>query len=267
MAQDDAGTFAASCGQSLTVFLGGAGMRGGYNEEFMQVFREADICRPVYGNYAGLWGIADNRGILDMLADAVSVPFGNQPSAQPVGRAHSEGRGVWDGFNMELESLLGLTDTRDRLDWEARNQTEYNYTLSGVGVAYPAPPQPDRFNLIGYSWGAAVAARVALFYAASGVEVDFLGLIGAPINASLLAAVRGSSYIKTVAVVDLTQHGDAIYAGMSDASLIYHVPRIAGQMLVSPAGTGHFYYSDSGTVEALTRKRRLVVDLMAQGLE
>lgn len=267
MAQDDAGAFAASCGQSLTVFLGGAGMRGGYNEEFMQVLREASICRPVYGNYAGLWGIADNRGMLDMLADAVSVPFGNQPSAQPVGRAHSEGRGVWDAFNLERDALLGLTDTRDRLDWEARNQTEYSYTLTGVGVAYPAPPQRDRFNLIGYSWGAAVAARVALFYAASGVEVDFLGLIGAPINASLLAEVRSSSYIKTVAVVELTQYGDAIYAGMSDASLIYHVPRLVEQMVISPAGTGHFYYSDSGTLESLTRKRRLIVHLIAEGLE
>lgn len=267
MAQDDAGTVTASCGQSLTVFLGGAGMRGGYNEEFMAVLNEANICRPVYGNYAGLWGIADNLGVLDMLADALAVPFGNQPATQPIGRAHSEGRGVWDAFNIERDALLGLSDTRDRLDWAARNQTEYDYTLTGVGVPYPAPPQRDRFNLIGYSWGAAVAARVALFYAESGVEIDFLGLIGAPINASLLAAVRGNSYVKTVAVVDLTQYGDAIYAGMNDASLIYYVPKIAGQMLVSPAGTGHFYYSDSGTIESLTRKRRLIVDLMAQGLE
>lgn len=115
--------------------------------------------------------------------------------------------------------------------------------------------------------GGAVAARVALFYAESGVEVDFLGLIGAPINASLLSSVKGNSLIKNVAAVDLLQHGDRIYAGMNDAYLIANSPLIAYQMLGMPAGRVHFYYSDSGSAESISRKRNLIAGLMAQGLE
>lgn len=267
MPQDSLGDTEAICENSLTVFLGGAGMSGGYNQEMVNTLREAGICRPTYGNYAGLWGVADGAGILDMLADAVSVPFVNQPDFQPPGRDTTSGD-FNDQIRMGLEDIIGLTDTRDRLDWRARSQDRYNYTLPGVGVPQPVPEQRYTFNMIGYSWGAAVAARVALFYASSGVEVDFLGLVGAPINATLLSQVRGNSLIKRVGVVDLTDEGDTIYAGMSDGALIVRVPVIAYQMFTpGQEPRGHFHYSGSGTAESRNRKRQLVAELMGMGLE
>ncbi|NSX53284.1 hypothetical protein [Parasulfitobacter algicola] len=74
----------------------------------MDVLREAGICRPVFRNYAGLWGIAGGAAILDMLADAVSVPFGNQPANQPIGRSHADGNSVNEMIRMELESMLRM---------------------------------------------------------------------------------------------------------------------------------------------------------------
>lgn len=63
MAEDEVGNIISECGQSLTAFLGGAGMRGGYNDEFMVLLSEAGICNPRWGNYAGLWGILDDQGM------------------------------------------------------------------------------------------------------------------------------------------------------------------------------------------------------------
>ena len=139
--------------------------------------------------------------------------------------------------------------------------------MPSVGVARAAPPRQDTFNLIGYSWGAAVAARTALLYASSGVEVDFLGLIGALVNASLLWAVQSEPLIKNVGVINLTDHGDPIFAGMNDVQIITYAPLLVCQMLEMPAGSGHFYYSDSGTSDSMSRKRNLVALLIGMGLE
>jgi hypothetical protein len=258
----------ALCRTSLTVFLGGAGMSGSYKQEFVELLEEADVCRPVAGNYAGLWGVVDEVVILDMLADAVSVPFSNSPWSDDPGR---DIVGVPNNFNewlnMELERELGLSDTRDRLEWRARSQTRSDYTLQSANIGLPAPRAEDTFNIIGYSWGAIVAARMALFYASAGVEVDFLGLVGAPVNESLLSAVRSKSLIKKVSVQNLFAQGDPIFAGMDDAMIVVTAPILIAQMLKGGEGHGHFYYSGSGTQVSRQRKRALIQQLMADGLK
>jgi pimeloyl-ACP methyl ester carboxylesterase len=256
------------CRSSLTVFLGGAGMSGAYKGEFVELLEEAGVCRPVAGNYAGLWGVADERGILDMLADAASVPFSNSPGGNDPGRdIVGVPNNLNEWLNMELEREMGLSDTRDRLEWRARSQTGSDYTLSSANIGSPAPRAEDTFNIIGYSWGAIVAARMALFYDSAGVEVDFLGLVGAPINMSLLSAVRGAGLIKKVSVKNLTAQSDPIYAGMSDAAIVMSAPRLIWQMSKGGEGHGHFYYSGAGTAVSRQRKRQLIASLMADGLK
>lgn len=265
--EGDVGDTAALCRTSLTVFLGGAGMSGGYKGEFVTLLQEAGVCRPVAGNYAGMWGIADERGILDMLADAASVPFSNSPGRDDPGRrVLNEPSTVTEWLNMELERELGLSDTRDRLEHQTRTQNR-DYSLASANIGSAAPRNEDTFNIIGYSWGAIVAARMALFYASVGIEVDFLGLVGAPVNASLLSEVQSKSLIKKVSIQNLTAQGDPIYAGMNDVDIIASAPRLIGQMMQGGEGHGHFYYSGSGTAVSRQRKRALIVALMADGLK
>ncbi|MGL5010948.1 MAG: hypothetical protein ACRC6I_13790, partial [Paracoccaceae bacterium] len=142
-----------------------------------------------------------------------------------------------------------------------------DYSLASANIGSAAPRNEDTFNIIGYSWGAIVAARMALFYDSVGIEVDFLGLVGAPVNTSLLSAVRGKSLIKKVSVQNLTDQGDPIYAGMSDAAIVASAPKLIGQMLQGGEGHGHFYYSGSGTATSRQRKRALIVKLIADGLQ
>ena len=263
----DVGDNTALCRTSLTVFLGGAGMSGAYPAEFVTLPQEAGICNPVAGNFPGMWGVADQKSVLDMLADAVSVPFANSPwSDDPGEPVEVPPRSVNEWINMELERAMGLSDTRDRLQ-ATRHRQGADYNLASANIGRSAPRNEDTFNIIGYSWGAVVAARMALFYASEGVEVDFLGLVGAPVNNSLLSSVRRVSLIKKISIQNLTAQSDPIYAGMSDAEIIAASPLLLGQMLWSTEGSGHFYYSNAGTAESLSRKRRLIVQLIADGLK
>jgi pimeloyl-ACP methyl ester carboxylesterase len=263
----DVGDNTALCRTSLTVFLGGAGMSGAYKAEFVTLLQEAGVCRPVAGNYAGMWGVADTRGILDMLADAASVPFSNSPwDKDPGRRVLNEPSSVMEWFHMELERELGHSDTRDRLEWEARTQNR-DYSLASANIGTAAPRNEDTFNIIGYSWGAIVAARMALFYDSVGIQVDFLGLVGAPVNTSLLSEVQRKPLIKKVSVQNLSAQSDPIYAGMNDAEIIASAPRLIWQMSKGGEGHGHFHYSGSGTAVSRQRKRTLIVALMADGLK
>jgi hypothetical protein len=65
-------------------------------------------------------------------------------------------------------------------------------------------------------------------------------LIGSPISADYLKTIQSTPNINNVIVVNLTAHGDPIYAGMSDLTLAANAFTLAGQM---PAETGHFYYA------------------------
>ncbi|WP_335969983.1 hypothetical protein [Acinetobacter bereziniae] len=106
----------------------------------------------------------------------------------------------------------------------------------------PASTQAAKqFNLIGYSYGSMLAAQTAKSYANLGYVVDHLVLIGSPIDADFLAMLRKHKNIKKLTIIDLTQYGDPIYAGMSFSELVENSIKLAIQMNRDKA-EGHFYY-------------------------
>lgn len=126
----------------------------------------------------------------------------------------------------------------------------------------------DQFNLVGYSYGGLQAAQAAADYADAGGTVDNLVLIGAPVEKGFLEKLENHPNIKSVRVVDLTEQGDPIKAGMSDGEVIKSAPELAGQMLFpdGDASEGHFYYSDGGPT-GQQRRRDLARKLAGFGLK
>ena len=108
------------------------------------------------------------------------------------------------------------------------------------------PPTPNsaakQFNLVGYSYCSMLAAQTAKSYANLGYMVDHLVLIGSPIDADFLSMLKNHKNIKKVSVIDLTEHGDPIYAGMSFFDLVKNAPLLGTQMNNNKA-EGHFYYA------------------------
>ncbi|MGH1485271.1 MAG: hypothetical protein ACRBCI_03555 [Cellvibrionaceae bacterium] len=236
----------------LTVFLGGAGMNGSYNEAFMASFKKAGIMNPVYGNYSGWLKDLDNSvpAMLDMGVDASSVIFYNQAPDDPDVATYGE----CDHSNRELVSETEhWWGTVRRYDEPCEQggfsvgifrgkDSDEEFPLSAMSIAEPLPLN-GQFNFVGYSWGAIIAARSALYHAEEGITVDNLVLIGAPINQSLLDAVSQHDKIRKVTVIDLTAQNDPIYAGMTDTTIINSVPLLIQQM---GASNGHFYYAPTG---------------------
>ena len=107
----------------------------------------------------------------------------------------------------------------------------------------PASTQAAKqFNLIGYSYGSMLAAQTAKSYANLGHVVNHLVLIASPIDVDFLAMLKKHKNIKKVTIIDLTQHGDPIYAGMSFSELVSSMKKLGIQMS-DGKGEGHFYYS------------------------
>lgn len=75
--------------------------------------------------------------------------------------------------------------------------------------------EAKQFNLIGYSYGSMLAAQTAKSYANLGYVVDHLVLIGSPTDADFLSLLQSHKNIKKLTIIDLTEHGDPIHAGMS----------------------------------------------------
>lgn len=103
--------------------------------------------------------------------------------------------------------------------------------------------EAEQFNLIGYSYGSLLAAQTAWSYAnRMNVVVDHLVLVGSPIDGAFLRDLKGHRNIRKVVVIDLTQHGDPLHAGMTEAELVAGVPKLAMQFK-GGKGEGHFYYA------------------------
>lgn len=102
----------------------------------------------------------------------------------------------------------------------------------------------EQFNLIGYSYGSLLAAQTANFYAKNGVLVDNLVLIGSPIDADFLATLKSNKKIGKVTIVNLTNVGDHIYAGISQLELSnpLKLEKLATDMFDNK-GNGHFYFA------------------------
>ncbi len=124
-------------------------------------------------------------------------------------------------------------------------------------------PKGEQLNLIGYSYGSVVAAQTALAIAAGGQRVDNVVLIGAPINQDLLDALKSNKNIGNVHVINLTEKGDPIYAGMPDIEIIKAMPTLIEQQ---SKGTGHFYYAPE-TEEGAARRSELAKEIKKMGLE
>ncbi|AZT83658.1 type VI secretion system PAAR protein [Marinobacter sp. NP-4(2019)] len=120
----------------------------------------------------------------------------------------------------------------------------------------------SQFNLIGYSYGSVVAAQLAAKYARQGTVVDHLVLIGSPISQSFLGMLRDITDIRKVVVIDIDEHGDPIYAGMSVIELFMELPLLASQM---PDSEGHFYYAEPAEV-GNERRRKLAEELYRVGV-
>ncbi|WP_374595285.1 thioesterase domain-containing protein [Aquabacterium sp.] len=122
----------------------------------------------------------------------------------------------------------------------------------------------DQFNLIGYSYGSLLAAQTANYYSKRGHSIDHLVLIGSPIDGDFLYKLRAYRSIKKVIVIDLTEHGDPIHAGMSQSDLLAAVPQL-GKDMGAGKGEGHFYYAHV-VPDSNKRWARLAEKLHAEGL-
>ena len=141
-----------------------------------------------------------------------------------------------------------------------RGQAEYQ----SHAVSMPVP-SGEQLNFVGYSWGAVTSAQTALYVAASGQHIDNVVLVGAPITPGLLSALQNNSNIGNVIVSNLTDHGDQIYAGMSQGELFGSVPKLARQFYSGNAD-GHFYYAGTDS-EGDSRRGGLANSLSCQGLK
>lgn len=265
--------------RGLTIFLGGAGMAGAYNEDMVRALAEVGIGNPIHGNYAA-YSEGPNRYMPDlvgMLGDASAVVLYNQDESDPVIFQYGEPAECKYGEEyVEKKYLFGAITVRKyeevvceppkgmflaKISRDISEIKEADFSLSKIGINKPIPVV-GQFNIIGYSWGGVIAARTALFHARQGHTINNLVLIGAPINASLRDAASQHPNIINTHIIDLSAQGDPIYAGMTDKEIVDSSAVLGRQML---DGSGHFYYS--GDSEAgRARRRQLARELYAKGL-
>ncbi|MBU1331630.1 MAG: alpha/beta hydrolase [Gammaproteobacteria bacterium] len=265
--------------RGLTIFLGGAGMAGAYNEDMVRALAEAGIGNPVHGNYAA-YSEGPNRYMPDlvgMLGDASAVVLYNQDETDPVVFQYGEpAECEYSEEYVEKKYLFGTITVRKydevvceppkgvflaKISRDISEIKETDFSLSKIGVTEPIPTA-GQLNIIGYSWGGVIAARTALFHARKDIIINNLVLIGAPINASLRNAAIQHPNIANTHIIDLSTQGDPIYAGMTDKEIVDSSAILGRQML---EGSGHFYYS--GDSEAgRARRRQLARELYAKGL-
>jgi len=271
------------CDKNLTVFLGGAGMVGTYIQDMVNAFKEVGIKNTTFGNYSSLVAGLDQYlnqvplvgESLDMGADASLLLFYNQYDDPIVldlaGVSECKLVSEMEFLGVKIRKYTYPTEYKinSQIDCDVRTVriefskgSDLEFYLRKIGIGHPYP-ENGKFNLVGYSWGSVVVARTALFYAEKlNKKVDNLVLIGAPINTSLLKAVQSSSNIKKVIILNLGEHGDPIYAGMSDKAIIEAAPKLVDQMT---KGEGHFYYGGDNNI-GRKRRRELAKYLYNKGL-
>ena len=263
----------------LTVFLGGAGMTGTYNQDMVTALSEAGIKNAAYGNYAA-YAEGPKRHLPDlagMLGDASAVVLYNQDELDPVVFQYGEPANCKYGEEyIEKKYLFGTITIKNykevvceppngvflaKISRDISEIKKATFALTEIGIKKQIP-KTGQFNLIGYSWGAVIAARCALFHARNGVAIDNLVLIGAPINKSLKEATSHHPRILKTHIIDLTEEGDPIYAGMTDKEIVDSAVLLGQQMLT---GGGHFFYSGDSDV-GRKRRRQLAKTLHSRGL-
>ena len=157
-----------------------------------------------------------------------------------------------------IDAIIGVGQINDSMGRSTSKIKQYlnSETLSPTG-------SNEQYNLIGYSWGAAIVAQQAIFEADNGQVVDNLVLIGGPLNQDLVDEILSSGNIRNVIEVDLSTVGDPISLGISDSELVYHFLGLAAQ---EAPKTGHFYYSGTDDTGA-ARRDELAKQLSDLGIE
>ncbi|MDO9405216.1 MAG: hypothetical protein Q7T87_14375 [Polaromonas sp.] len=170
-----------------------------------------------------------------------------------VGLNNSASRVLTSGPGTMLDAVRAGLVIRFRDDAE--------WTI-GSGMA----SQGKQFNLIGYSYGSLLAAQTANFYARCGHKVDHLVLIASPIDRDFLRDLQTHSCIGKVVVIDLTDQGDHLHAGITQLELLRPEGLAKlGKDMLQAQGRGHFYYGHA--VPDLPRRlERLAQRIAAEGL-
>jgi hypothetical protein len=180
-----------------------------------------------------------------------------------AGAGHdTDSTGYIDGFRRAF-AQAGLSDFTDTNVSSGTRPTDITTTMAlyqgptsltipaaeavskGTVAAGTAVPTGQR-NLIGYSFGGAVAASVARQLADTGTVIDNLVLIATPISFQFLRGEQIAANIKRVIVVNLPN--DIIRPGTS--------PAILSSVLTvgPPTVTPHFFFAE-GQVNQLRREQ------------
>lgn len=162
-----------------SVFAGGAGDNGEYKDDIVDIL--------------------DNLGVENP-----------RTSSPPVTVGVFDPEGKFGLGNMLMDALAVIGMNQDPINEGGISLIPYDPQLS------PQHPNDQQYNLIGYSWGTAVVANQAIGEAAKGVTVDNLVLVGAPLNQSMMDRLNTTDGIKNVSVINLTNQGDPLSAGMND---------------------------------------------------
>jgi len=258
--------------KGLTVFLGGAGMRGNYQYDFIKALKNVGISNVVRGNYSAFFhGIDESLNEkVDIFSDSAAVIFYNQDTSDPIALQLVDTRGCevekeFEFLSLKFVSYKGKTiknnECPNTYKYELETSSKKEFNLKNIQINEQIPKE-GQFNFIGYSWGSIVAARTALEYAKKGIKVHNLVLIGSPINYSLLQSVQKNKTIENVIIINLTEFGDPIYAGMTDDEILKSIFTLKKQMEI---GSGHFYYSIENT-DGKVRRMKLSKELFKKGL-
>ena len=193
------------------------------------------------------WGGAGLDG--DYIADQIAA-------LREAGVQH-----IYEGkrtYGMPVDALRSGTSVRYR-----GGPADEDWKISGM------EKNPSKqFNMIGYSYGSLLAAQTAYFYAKNGHIVDHLALVGSPIDEDFLIELKSQKHIKKLIIKDLREHGDPLFAGMSQMRLFLSGWTLGQQMQATVKqneGVGHFYYARA-TPEGNRRRRQLAQYLFQQGL-
>lgn len=132
--------------------------------------------------------------------------------------------GLTNTATKEVGARFGAIVDALRAGTAIRYEDDDEWVIS-KGMDSSAP----QFNMIGYSYGSLLAAQTANYYANQGHIVDHLVLIASPIDQDFLMKLKENKNIKKVVVINLTQYGDPIYAGITQSKLIEAIPTIQRQ--------------------------------------
>jgi hypothetical protein len=112
-------------------------------------------------------------------------------------------------YGMEVDAMRSASTLRYR-----GSPVDEDWSIGGM-----ENNRSNQFNMIGYSYGSLLAAQTAHFYAHNGHIVDNLVLIGCPIDQDFLDGLDEQKNIRNIAIKNLREYGDPIFAGMSQVRL------------------------------------------------